>query len=227
MFHETITSTMDNIRAETECGEDYARCLLMSAVRRRYTVEATRQGGAVIVRDIRGGAVPYQRIVTLEPVTPAGKVTATMRLDLAIIDRRAGKTLAARLEPGTRRIDAGLNSIPPAAAARLISRGLVTVTGTSVAVSLAARLAMLAQDHRTETREPRGYVRPADIGLGHLSVGLNKPGGRAGRIYDGSSVASCSCRRWSYPAEDRDHARRRAHEHRQQVTAEFVSALAA
>lgn len=219
MFHETITSSMDGIRAETECGEDHARCLLASAVRRRYTVEATRQGGAVIVRQVHGGTRPYQRIVTLEPVTPAGTVTATMRRDLELIGLRG----AGELQAGGR-IKAGyFYSIPPAAAARLISRGLVTVTGTSVAVSLAARLAMLAQDHHTETREPRGYVHPSDIGMS--SAGRNGGGGRSGLTYDRSSAVSCACH-WSYPAEDRDAARRRAHEHRQEVTAQFVAALA-
>ena len=55
---------------------------------------------------------------------------AQVTFDLAIIDRRMGKTLAAQLNPGTGRIDAGLNSIPPAAAQRLLGRGLVTVDGT-------------------------------------------------------------------------------------------------
>jgi hypothetical protein len=227
MFRETVTSA-DGSTSEGSCSEAQASRLLRRVVRLGYRVEATRSGGAVIVRTIPHGGDTWkparQHTVMLEPVTVAGKITATVRGDLGIVGRWAAGSLAAQFRPETGRIDAGLNSIPPGAAARLIERGLVTVDGTSVAVSLVARLAMLAQDHRTETREPRGYVRPAELGWeGH--AGLNKPGGRSGKMYDRSSVASCSCRGWSYPAEDREDARRRAHGHRQEVTAAMIRDL--
>jgi len=224
MFRELITNA-DGSTEEGTCSEDHALSLLRRAVRLGFQVEATRHGGAVIVREIPGSTGTHRHTVALEPVTPAGRLTATVRLDLAIIDRRMGRSLAARLNPVTGRIDAGLNSIPPAAAARLISRGLVTVTDGAVAVSLTARLAMLAQDHRTETRQPRGWYQRSSVD------GQPLPGPSWVRAryasYDRSSVASCSCHGWSYPAEDRDDARRRAHGHRQEVTARFVAALAA
>ena len=223
MFRETITSADDSTEEGT-CGEADALRLLGRAVRLGYRVEATRQGGAVVVREIPACTdrwqLPRRHTVTVEPVVQAGRVTGVNRLDLELIGGRGGSWLQGD------RIRAGyLNSIPPGAAGRLIARGLVTVADDGVAtVSLVARLAMLAQDHHTETREPRGYVRPLDIG-NTVSAGLNKPGGRAGKVYDRSSVASCSCRGWSYPAEDREDARRRAHEHRQEVTAALVRDL--
>jgi hypothetical protein len=101
----------------------------------------------------------------------------------------------------------------------------VTVTGTTVTVSLAARLALLAAGHRTRTTEPNGYRHPADLGLAGLSAGLNKPGGRSGRLHDRTSAASCSCRRWSTWAEDRARARALAAQHRQQATAAMLRQL--
>jgi hypothetical protein len=223
MFRETITSA-DGSTAEGACSEAHAMYTLGRAVRLGYRVEATRHGGAVVVREIPACTdrwqLPKRHTVTIEPVMQAGRVTDVNRLDLELVSGRGGSRMQGD------RIKAGyLNSIPPGAAGRLIARGLVTVADDGVVtVSLVARLAMLAQDHHTETREPRGYVRPLDIG-NTVSAGLNKPGGRAGKVYDRSSVASCSCRRWSYPAEDREDARRRAYEHRQEVTAALVRDL--
>ena len=223
MFRSTVTSS-DGTTSEGTSSEADAWRTLRTAVRRGYSVEATRQGGAIIVREIPHAGDTWQparkHTVTLEPVTHAGTVTATMRGDLDAIARWGRSRLTGD------RIRAGfIYGIPPAATARLMQRGLVTVDGETVSVSLVARLAMLAQDHHTETREPRGYVHPSDIGADYAGAGLNKPGRRAGKILDRSSVASCSCRRWSYPAEDRDNARRRAHEHKQEVTAAMVRAL--
>lgn len=215
-FRETVTDA-DGAAAEGTCSEAHALALLRRAVRLGYRVEATRHGGAVIAREIPAGtdqwSPPRTHTVTLEPVTPAGTVTAANRIDLGIIDRRGGLRRPAQLNHG--RIDAGLNSIPPAAAARLIDRGLVTVDGTTVTVSLIARLAMVAQDHRTETSEPRGY---------HREQGVIGPWRKGGCVYDRSSAAHCECR-WSYPAEDRDDARRRAREHRQQAAAAMLADL--
>lgn len=218
MFRETVTSA-DGSTEEGTCSDAYALQVLSRAVRLGYRVEATRQGGAVVVREIPSGEdrwrPPRKHTVMLEPAAQVGKVTDTNRLDLRIIDQHAGRSLAARLNPATGRIDSGVNSIPPAAAARLIERGLVVVDGMAVSVSLAARLAMLAQDHHTETQKPRGYYRKA---------GVIGPWRKGGCVYDRSSVAHCTCH-WSYPAEDRDDARRLAHGHRQEATAAMLRAL--
>lgn len=202
MFRETVTSA-DGEVTESACTEEHALRLLRTAVRRGYRTEATSRGGAVITREL---AQSRKRTVTLEPVS-AARVTATMRRDLGLIAMRG----ASLLENG--RIRAGyLYGIPPATSARLISRGLVTVTGTSVAVSLAARLAMLAQDHRASASKPRGYYHDPD----HLG-----PWRKGSCIYDRSSVASCPCR-WSKPAGDVEDARRYAREHREAMTAALV-----
>jgi hypothetical protein len=239
MFRETITSA-DESSEQGSCTEAHALSLLRAAVRRGYRVEATRQGGAVIVRDVATGlsVVPRHRTIILEPVTVAGTVTATMRADLDALARRDGKSPA---EWRDGRIRAGLYCIPPAAVRRLVARGLVTASGQCgpVALTLAARLAMLATDHRTTTSKPPGYQYPSDMayrdalrtgqvvtlstpGIG--AIGLNKPGRRAGRAYYRDSTASCSCR-WSWPAEDREDARRRARGHRQEATAAMLAEL--
>lgn len=237
MFN-TVVTLADGTTSNGTCNETEAIRLLTKAVQRGYSVEATRSGGAVIVRMIPASTdrwtLPRKHTVTFEPVTPVGTVTQVQRRDLvAITRRRAGSWLVKG------RIHAGLYSIPPAAAGRLVQRGLVTINGTDVSVSLVARLAMLAQDHHTTTSEPAGYRAPIDMAFRDslvtgrpvtlvntsVNVGLNKPGGRAGKCYYRDSLASCSCRRWSYPAEDRDDARRRAHDHRQEMTAAMVRDL--
>jgi hypothetical protein len=210
MFRETVTAG-DGASHTGACSEVHALSLLYTAVRRGYSVEATRDGGAVIVRILPGGA---RRTVTLEPAAPAGTVTRTMRSDLNLITLRGGSGRAS-LAGGC--ILAPFYRCPPAATARLVARGLVTVTDTGgVTVSLSARLAMLAQDHRTTTSQPRGYHRPADYG---------EPSTCGIRRHDRGSVASCSCGSWSLPAEDRDTARRKGHEHRQQVTSAMLRTL--
>ena len=244
MFRETITAA-DGTSEQGSCSEEHALGLLRTAVRRGYTVEATRTGGVVIVRKVATGlsVVPRHRTVALEPVTPVRALTERTRLDLQAIAGRDGKH-PARLMRG--RICAGLCSIPPAASKVLQARGLVAVhweggSPETVTLTLAARLAMLAQEHKTRTSEPAGYQYPSDMayrdalrtgqrvtlstpGIGR--VGLNKPGRRAGKCYYGDSTAFCTCS-WSWPCGDRDDARRKAREHRQEATAVMVAALLA
>lgn len=224
MFREVITSA-DGTIAEGTCSEAHALALLRTAVRRGYRAEATRHGGAVVERDVwDGGFAPRKHTVTLEPLTPAGALTATVRADLDAI-ARARAPYFAREGANAGRIIAGFRyGIPPATSARLAGRGLVTIGGSgerpAVSLSLAARLAMLAADHHTSTRKPHGVMYlPDEHRAGH-------PGSmRRGGYPDFTSTASCVCRWWK-PADDRDSARRKARGHRQQVTAEFVTALA-
>jgi hypothetical protein len=121
----------------------FSRRLPRTAIASRSRrIEATRQGGMTITRDVHsGGFAPRKHTVTLEPAAPSGKITATVRRDLEAIAVRGSL-----LENG--RIKAGfIYGIPPAASARLIACGLVTVEGTAVSVSLAARLAMCPWRH--------------------------------------------------------------------------------
>jgi hypothetical protein len=225
MFRETVTNS-DGTTAEGTCTEEHAMSLLATATRRGYRIEATRKGGMVITRDVLipdgERAARRTRTVTLEPAAPLPSITATAREDFAQINQRAAAGLSSRLVGA--RIQAGFYSIPPAAASRLIRGGLVILADDgTVTVSLAARLAMHAQDHQTRCSQPRGYVHPTDIG--RIDCGRNGGGGRSGLVYSASSATSCSCRTWSYPAEDVNHARRFAREHRQAATAEMVRAL--
>ena len=142
-FHMTVTST-DGTVSKGACTEAQAARSLATAVRRGYFVEVLPDGGANIKRKVHGTA-GGSHWVKLEPARHAGNLTATVRHDLFLIAVRPSATF----EPETGRIKAGyVNSIPPGASAFLRYRGLVTVSGTTVTVSLSARLALLAQDNR-------------------------------------------------------------------------------
>ena len=107
-------------------------------------MEVLPDGGADIKRQVHGTAGGSHWVKLHQRGSP-GRLTATVRHDLFLIAVRPSATL----EPETGRIKAGyVTSIPPGASAYLRYRGLVTVSGTTVTVSLSARLAMLAQDHR-------------------------------------------------------------------------------
>ena len=150
-FYMTVTST-DGTVAEGTCSDAEVMRSLATASRRGYRVEVTPQGGANITRELPGKG---SHTVIYAPIRRVGHLTASVREDLRLIAIRP----TAGYEPGTGRIKAGyVNSIPPAASALLLSRGLVTVDGTSAALSMSARLAMLALGRRPY---PWGYVLPA------------------------------------------------------------------
>lgn len=140
-FFMTVTST-DGTVTEGACADADIKRALAAAARRGYQTEVTQEGGVNITRVIPGKG---RHTVTYKPFRGALGMTPTMREDLRLIGIRP----AAELQPGTGRIKAGyVNSIPPGAAAALQSRGLVAVDGTTVTVSVSARLAMLARDHK-------------------------------------------------------------------------------
>lgn len=139
-FFMTVTST-DGTVAEGACSDADVRRSLATAARRGYQVEVTPGGGASIVREIPGKG---SHRVTYKPFRNAGNLTPTVRLDLRLIDTRSSE-----FQPATGRIKAGyVNSIPPGTSARLRLYGLVAVNGTTVTVSMSARLAMLARDNK-------------------------------------------------------------------------------
>ena len=140
-FYMTVIQSDGSVQ-EGICTEAQAARSLATAARRGYDIEVLPNGGANIGRKIPGVG---RHVVKLAPVRKAGKLTPTMRQDLALIASRHRSDFV----PETGRIKAGyVNSIPPAASASLMARGLVTLTGTAISVSLSARLAMLAQDNR-------------------------------------------------------------------------------
>lgn len=242
MFRETVIDKRGDTAVGT-ASELHAFTLLRTAVQRGYRTEATRTGGVIITRDVWDGFVlPKKAVITLEPEQPVTLISKAVRLDLEDIAADSSPyrvtTAGHHFRRRAGRLYARLTSIPPMTAQRLIDRGLVVVgpeeTATSngympevrtpVRLSLAARLALVAQAHRTSTRAPRGYVYPADIGMTG-TVGLNKPGRRAGQVYDGTSSATCICRGLSRPAGDRNEAQRYAREHREEVTGAMLAAL--
>src|ERR1035441_1915124 len=146
-FSMTVNHT-DGPAAQGACSDADVTPSLATAARRGYQVEVTPQGGANIARQIPGKG---RHSVVYAPFRNAGSLTATVREDLRLIAIRP----AAELQPETGRINAGyVNSIPPAASSLLIFRCLVAVNGTAVTLSMSARLALLATDHRTP---PRSY----------------------------------------------------------------------
>ncbi|MEU1372018.1 hypothetical protein ABZ454_38930, partial [Streptomyces sp. NPDC005803] len=229
---ETTTGALTEAQAVT--------LLRRATTRRRCTIEASRTGRVIVQRKVwDGGTVPKVCTIVLDPVVRVAAITPTARGDLDAIAAH-GAYLVTGADKVFRelngRIAAGLVSIAPAASQRLIDRGLVVLGApyrstsngylpemrTPVRVSLAARLVMLADDHRTHTTTPGGYGRPADS---RVTAGLNKPGGRAGVTYDGTSGGSCSCGGWSGWYDGQDGARRAARAHRQEAAAAFVLAL--
>ncbi|WUT01787.1 hypothetical protein OHA46_34080 (plasmid) [Streptomyces sp. NBC_00708] len=242
MFTETVTDT----RGETATGavseEQVLALLKRAAGRDSCTVEASRTGRVIVQREVWDvGIAPKLRTIVCDPVARIGAISPMMREDLdAIIARDAYLVTKAQgtFRVNTGRISAGLRGIPAVASQRLIDRGLVVLGGAyeatsngympetrrPVRISLAARLVMLASDHQTRASAPAGYVRPADTGMTG-TAGLNKPGRRAGMVYDRISRAGCSCGGWSGVFDGADEARRAARAHRQEAAAAMVRAL--
>lgn len=223
MFTETINHAGGI--AEGSASERHAVAALVRAVRRGYAVEATPTGGALITWSrseftAGGNVVRAERSITLEPFTPTGVLSPAMREDLALI---AGDRHARYAEENGRRVITGLVwRIPAFTTARLRARGLVVEEDGLLRLSLTARLALLAQTHRTRTTEPEGWYRPS-AGDPYGAAGLNRPGGRGGLLRDGTSAALCSCGTLSAFGGDRVDARRLTAEHRREVTSRFVT----
>ncbi|WP_433635624.1 hypothetical protein [Nocardia sp. CA-120079] len=217
-----VTWTTTNNEADTVS-------LLRRAVRvRRATVEARRSGGFIMrwtVHHLTGE--PSTATITAEPLTPA-RLTKTMRADLEHIAEHPSR---ARWRTDGSLHVGFLGRIPPATARRLADRGLIasdTANSAAVRLTLAARLALLAEQHRTSTRQPRGWYRPGDYlrpGEWALSAGLCRGGGKSGLMHDGTSSATCSCGDFYEPANDRRDAAHRAREHRQYAAAALVATL--
>ncbi|MFC9341459.1 hypothetical protein ACFT0G_31095 [Streptomyces sp. NPDC057020] len=161
-----------------------------------------------------------QRSISLEPEMPVGNLSSTTRLDLDLI---AGDQNARYAEKDGRRMVAGLTwEIPAFATARLRARGLVVEDSDRLRLSLTARLGRLAQLHRTRTTSPEGWCRPSAADP-YGSAGLNRPGGRAGMLHNGSSAATCAYGELSGWGGDRDEARRLTRDHRRVVAAALVT----
>ncbi|MFD4356825.1 hypothetical protein ACFWPX_30035 [Nocardia sp. NPDC058518] len=207
----TIHQTIDGQpRACTYTERDTIR-LLRTGHRRGVEIDPRAAGGAVLrwtPPSLMFHRTP--REIRIEAQIPVRMSTALQ----ANLDR---------IHDGAR---ADLLDLSDSAKARLYAAGLIIIDSTqTIRVTLAARLALTACAHRTHTRAPRGYHHPADHRYAIDSVGLNKPGGRAGKIHDRTSHASCTCGALDYFADDRSTAARAARRHRAQAAAALVEAL--
>ncbi|MFF4283022.1 hypothetical protein ACFY0Z_30095 [Streptomyces kronopolitis] len=226
MFTQS-TSHANGTASTNAANEMHAASLLRRAVRRNFSVEATRYGGVLIRWEARGfgpmdGQITrFPRSITLSPLCPVRALSDTQLRDLDVIN-----SYGTRFVPGTGRIEADLFHVPPATTARLLCSVLVVVDPSvgRARLSLPARLALHARDHQTSTAQPRGWYHPADGPRSFArSAGLNKPGRRSGLMHDRSSSVSCACGGLFAFAEDREDARRQACAHRQEATRDLLA----
>ncbi|WP_432001590.1 hypothetical protein [Streptomyces sioyaensis] len=211
MFYETITHFGGTTAGNAT--EAHALWLLRRAVRRKFDIDLTTDGGMLISwtahRQVGEQVTSYPRSIRLRPHLPVAKaLTEATCYDLLLID----SVRDAQYDPVQRVMTGGIWRIPQAATARLRARGLVVVDDRNrVQQSLAARIGLFAMDHRTRTTEPDGYHYP--------------PGGGA-RRYSPASVALCECG-FARHAGDRDEARRHVTGHRHEVCGDFARLLVA
>ncbi|MFD7555232.1 hypothetical protein ACFV9E_11955 [Streptomyces sp. NPDC059835] len=222
-----ITRTSDDVTDGT-ATETHALSLLRRALTRHYDIEARPDGSAHITWARRqfdphhdGRTVNTPRSLTLTPTTPIRSLPKTVLGDLKLI-RTAPWNPRLETEGGLEVIEQGLFRIPPAATARLRDRGLITTDGDGyVRLTLTARIAVHAHQHRTHTTPPKGWTRPSDLGL--TGNGLNKPGRRNGLHYSAGSWAHCPCGNLAAYTDTRDEARAKAREHRITETTRFLT----
>lgn len=131
--------------AQGPATEAHALQLIRRAFQRGHTVDATREGGAVITwtarRAVGGDVVEQGRSVSLTPDTPIGEVTAAVRGYLLTL--HTAPSAIPGVTDGRRVIRAGLQVIPAAATSHLFGRRLVVEEGGRVRLTLVARLALL------------------------------------------------------------------------------------
>ncbi|MFF0092731.1 hypothetical protein ACFYSF_22600 [Streptomyces canus] len=146
MFRETITHAGGD--SNGTASESHVLMLMRRALNRGYRMEATRTGGASIrwTRvDLTTHAVVL-RSIAVEPELPVGDLDLATRTLLARID--VGDARYA-VHPDRYVIAFEDGEIPPAETARLRARRLVVVdTRGRVRLTMAARLGLLAHDHR-------------------------------------------------------------------------------
>ena len=159
----TLTRTGDGQHSIEPLSDLNALHLLRRGLRRgcaaasdkRHTVTITRTALRLAGEDV----TEHQIVFTLTPTAPARRLTLTQYQDLERI-RASGQR--ARLLPDGR-IGASFCRIPPAAARRLLDRGLAVVVptdGDRVKIGVAGLLAMAAFEHPVRTTTPRGWHYP-------------------------------------------------------------------
>ncbi|MFH9250888.1 hypothetical protein ACH4LK_36315 [Streptomyces lydicus] len=144
-----------------------------------------------------------RRTIRQEPAYTPRQVTVRQYEDLRLVHMRESEKSSARVVDG--RIQAGLTTIPPAAAERLFTRAWLTAhpDGT-LTVSYAGQVAMVLYEHRAET----GYVgtdkRVVDaFGVREWQIGdpvflARCCGYRADYRFDVRAMAQAACRKHRY-----------------------------
>ncbi|MFJ5037977.1 hypothetical protein [Streptomyces parvulus] len=146
MFRETITHATGD--SEGTARESHVLMLLRRALSKGYAMEATRTGGA---------RVRWTRVDLTTHAIVARAISVEPELSLGALDL-ATRTLLARIDVGDARYEVHPDryviayddtEITPAETARLRARRLVAVDHAGrVRLTLAARLGLLAHDHR-------------------------------------------------------------------------------
>ncbi|WP_019548595.1 hypothetical protein [Streptomyces sulphureus] len=209
MFYETVTHPGGT--TEGNANEGHALWLLRRAVRRRFDIDLTTDGGMLISwtahRQVGESVTSYPRSIRLRPHLPVAKaLTDATCYDLLLIDSARD----ARYSSVQRVVTGGAWRIPPAATARLRARGLVVVDDDhQVRQSLTARIGLFARSHRTRTTDPEGHYYPP---------------GEGARRYSAASVAICECG-FARHCGDRTEARRHIAGHRHDVCSDFARSL--
>lgn len=193
-YGETSTATI---------GDLAALRLVWRGQRLKATVAATKDGTLTITR--KRGAQTIATI-TLRPESAPVRLTKTQRQDLELIRLSRGRAI---LCDG--RIRAALRSIPPAAAARLLAKGLILTVGEQVFISLAGRLAMAAFEHQAYTV---GAYDEVDDGKR-----FNSFTGARVQSYGYFVTALCSCGKFSSVHTERETARWAVRRHREDMSA--------
>lgn len=188
--------------------DDQARSTIARGLRLGCRAEIIKGDGIVMTREpTRRWPGGPAHTVTLVPIAGGGGVTGPMRRELAAISSEPG---ACYLPESGRIRSSFLTEATRATTRALIARGLVVVDPDTndVTLSLRARLLMIADRHRTETSQPTGYLYDA--------FGCRRSNKRGTLMRDPSSWARCSCD-WFAAGYDRDDARWKARQHREEA----------
>lgn len=156
--------------------EAHAMMLLQRGLRRGCHIEATRAGGALVTwtrlqfGPVAGQVDTVARSIKLTPVTPLTSILrgGTVRHDLTTIDAHSrSRWDSAR---SRRVVVVGLDGIEAVTGEALHRDGLVTdAPGGRVRLTLAARLGLLAYEHRRCTPRP-------DRNGAYCTCGMSAPG---------------------------------------------------
>jgi len=217
----TQTVTRDGETTTATISDTAALALVHRANRLSAQVTATKDGTVTLTRtrlvfaDTDGETRETTTVITLTPDIKPTRLTDTQYGDLGRIRRGTGTARLA--EDGSIRVR--LSRIPPAAAKRLLDRGLVAADAdATVQVTLAGLLAMAAHQHKVWTVGVSETVG-GDFTRYHTLTGVRLE--RTGYFV----TAYCTCHRLASHQTERATARRAARTHLEgELTAALIGA---